>query len=294
MKCSIFAPSHITGFFQIIDHPNPLKKGSRGAGVVLDKGVITQVKIRDGNEEVEVKINGKSDPKNSSITYKTIDLIKNQFELRNKKISVKHQSQIPIGAGFGASAACALGTSLGIVKIMNLPLTYNQAAAIAHMAEIEMSSGLGDVIAELCGGMVLRLKEGAPGFGRVDKIIGGDSDHDNALFVISKTLGGIATSEIIGDPSHKRRINDTGESLIRELLKKPDPRTFMKLSRRFAENTALMDHDVLEIIRILEDETMGASMAMLGKTAFALSESPDSSIEDVSVARIRPFGCEFL
>lgn len=294
MKCSIFAPSHITGFFQIIDHPDPLKKGSRGAGVVLDKGVITQVKIKDGEEKVDVKINGKSDLKNSSITYKTIDLIKNQFKLKNKKISVKHLSQIPIGAGFGASAACALGTSLGIVKTLNLPLTYNQAAAIAHRAEIEMNSGLGDVIAELCGGMVLRLKEGAPGFGRVDKIIGGDSDHNNPLFVICKSLGGIATSEIIGDPLHKRRINDTGRSLIHGLLKKPDAPTFMKLSRIFAENTELMDPEVLEIIKALEDETMGASMAMLGKTAFALSESPDTTIEDVLVARIRPFGCEFL
>jgi pantoate kinase len=294
MKCSIFAPSHITGFFQIIDHPNPLKKGSRGAGVVLDKGVISQVKIKDGNGKVDVKINGKSDPKNSSITYKTIDIIKNQFDLTNKKISIKHRSQIPIGAGFGASAACALGTSLGIVKAMDLPITYNQAGAIAHMAEIEMNSGLGDVIAELYGGMVLRLKEGAPEFGKVDKIIGGDIAGDNALFVISKSLGGIATSEIIGDPLHKRRINDTGRNLLHQLLKKPDPTTFMELSRRFAENTTLMDPEILEIIKVLEDETIGASMAMLGKTAFALSKSPDTSIEDVLVAKIRLFGCEFL
>ena len=73
MKCSIFVPGHITGFFQIIDHPNPLYKGSRGAGVVLNKGILTKLKIEDGAEDVQVKINGKSNPKNASITYKTID-----------------------------------------------------------------------------------------------------------------------------------------------------------------------------------------------------------------------------
>ena len=45
MKCSVFAPSNITGFFEIIDHPDPLKRGSCGAGVAMDKGVVTNLRI---------------------------------------------------------------------------------------------------------------------------------------------------------------------------------------------------------------------------------------------------------
>lgn len=312
MKCSVFAPSHITGFFEIVDHPNPLKMGSRGAGVALEAGVTTEVEIKEGSG-VDVKINGKNDPRNASITYKTIDLIKKQFSgsklkdednfnesnekfkrklvenLTDKKIVIEHKVNVPIGAGFGTSAAFALGASLGIAKILKIPVTHNRAASIAHLAELEMGSGLGDVIAEICGGLVLRLREGAPGIGAVDKIL----EEDN-LFVISKTLGKIDTSSVIKDPFYKEMINRTGQSLLFELLKNPDPSFFMRLSRKFSQQTELMNGEVLEIVEVLEDETLGASMAMLGNTAFALSKSPDTSVEGALVSKIDSCGCRFV
>ena len=312
MKCSVFAPSHITGFFEIVDHPNPLKMGSRGAGVALEAGVTTEVEIKEGSG-VDVKINGKNDPRNASITYKTIDLIKKQFSgsklkdednfnesnekfkrkfaenLTDKKIVIEHKVNVPIGAGFGTSAAFALGASLGIAKILKIPVTHNRAASIAHLAELEMGSGLGDVIAEICGGLVLRLREGAPGIGAVDKILADDN-----LFVISKTLGKIDTSSVIKDPFYKEMINRTGQSLLFELLKNPDPSFFMRLSRKFSQQTELMNGEVLEIVEVLEDETLGASMAMLGNTAFALSKSPDTSVEGALVSKIDSCGCRFV
>ena len=292
MKCSIFVPGHITGFFQIIDHPNPLYKGSRGAGVVLNKGILTKLKIKDGAEDVQVKINGKSDPKNASITYKTIDLIKNRFKLEDKKINITHEFQVPISTGFGTSAACALGTSLAITKTLNLPLTFNKAASIAHLAEIEMKSGLGDVMAEITGGIVLRLKEGSPGIGMADKII--EKNSDDEVFIISKTLGEIETSKIIEDPYYKKRINQTGRKLLDELIKTPDLKTFIKLSRKFAIETSLMNSELQDLVEILAEETMGASMAMLGNTVFAISKTPDTSVEDVLISKIDNLGCKFI
>ena len=53
MEVSIFVPSHITGFFQIINHNNPLKKGSCGAGAVMDKGVITRIKASKTDNKIE-------------------------------------------------------------------------------------------------------------------------------------------------------------------------------------------------------------------------------------------------
>ena len=64
--------------------------------------------------------------------------------------------------------------------------------------------------------------------------------------------------------------------MLNELLKNPDPETFLKLSKRFAMETGLLSNEVLDIINILEEETIGASMAMLGNTAFALSKTPDT------------------
>ena len=52
---SVFVPSHITGFFSILDNEDPLLKGSLGAGVLLDKGVITEM---DESDEFSILING--------------------------------------------------------------------------------------------------------------------------------------------------------------------------------------------------------------------------------------------
>ena len=290
MNCSIFVPSHITGFFEILDNDNPLKKGSRGAGVVMDKGVITNTKITDGNG-VQIKINGKTDARNATITEKTVEIIKRDYNLDDKKIIITHDVDVPIGAGFGTSASFALGASLGISKILDLPLTFNKAAQIAHLAEVEMKSGLGDVIGALSGGLVLRLKEGAPGIGITDKLLLNESED---LYIISKCFGEINTGDIIEDPVHKERINSTGRDLLFKLINDPRPENLMKLSRKFAEKTMLMNGEVCEAVDILEEETIGASMAMLGNTAFAISKSPDTSLENAVVAKLNYNGLKFL
>jgi pantoate kinase len=297
MKCSVFAPSHITGFFEIIDHQHPLKRGSCGAGVAMDTGVVTNLQLIDkeygGSLNADVRINGFHDAKNATITFKTLELMERDFNisslLENTAISIDHEMDVPIGAGYGTSAACALGTALTIAKILELDITFNKAASMAHLAEIEMKSGLGDVVAEVNGGITFRLKEGAPGVAVTDKMI-----LSNDLYVISKSLGGIETSKIIGDPVHKKRINTTGRYMLKELLKNPDPKTFLKLSKRFAMETGLLSNEVMDIIKILEDETIGASMAMLGNTAFALSETPDTTVKDALISKINSNGCKFL
>lgn len=290
MKCSIFVPSHITGFFEIIDNDNPLKKGSRGAGVVMDKGVITETKISDG-KGIKIQINGEYDPKNITITEKTIEIIKRHYNLDDKKIVIDHDVQVPIGAGFGTSAAFAIGTATGISNILGLPLTFNDVAQIAHMAEVEMKSGLGDVIGAISGGMVLRLKEGAPGIGITDKLLLNTSED---YFIISKTLGEISTAEIIEDPSYKEKINSMGRDLLIKLLNNPTHQNLMFLSKQFALKTGLMSDEVFEIVNIMEEETIGASMAMLGNTAFAISKTQDTSVEGALISKISYNGLKFL
>ncbi len=58
--------------------------------------------------------------------------------------------------------------------------------------------------------------------------------------------------------------------------------------------TGLLSSEVLDIINIFEDETIGASMAMLGNTAFALSKTPDTTIEGVIISKIDSYGADFF
>lgn len=309
MHSRVFVPTHITGFFEIREHSQPLRHGSRGAGVNLDQGVLTRSEITEGEGLINVQTTGHEDTNHSVITDKTLEIIKRQFPVlidleglnlngrgwERIDIQIQHEVQLPIGSGYGVSAATALGTSLTLSQLLQLPITFNQAASLAHLAEVELNSGLGDVIAETCGGLAVRIKEGAPGYGVVDRLLTGISGSSNdELFILSKTLGKIETAEVITHPHHKKMINKVGSLLLNQLLQNPTPVEFMKLSLRFARETRLMDPEIKEIVDILNEETMGASMAMLGKTVFALSKDPDTSLEGVSVARIHPYGCKFL
>jgi len=293
MQCSVFAPSHITGFFEIKKHPEPLLSGSRGAGVTLDDGVLTRVSVEEGEGKFKIFVNGKAQAEERFITQIIMDLLEErclpQSNTAHLDIKIDHELKVPIGAGFGVSAAFALGASLGLSRALGMPLTFNQASEVAHLAELQLGSGLGDVMGEVHGGIVLRLKEGPPGRGKADRILAEDQ-----LYVISRTLGEIDTSDIINNPQHKHRINQAGSKLLQLLLKNPTSLKFIRLSRRFAEETQLMDVELKEIVEIMDEESLGASMAMLGRTAFAFSPSPDTSIEKAFVSRIDALGCRFV
>ena len=163
---SVFVPSHITGFFSILDNEDPLLKGSLGAGVLLDKGVITEIDENDENDSnFSILINGKKDEYNEVIILKTIELMEKDIKLDLENVLIKQSIQVPIGCGFGTSAASAIGTALCINEHFNLGLSIEECGKYAHLAEVNLGTGLGDVIGELSKGIVLRTKPGAPGYG---------------------------------------------------------------------------------------------------------------------------------
>ena len=89
-------------------------------------------------------------------------------------------------------------------------------------------------------------------------------------------------------------INKNGSILIRQLMNNPTMDNFIKLSREFAINTQLINDELQEILEIFDDETIGSSMAMLGNTAFALSYTPDTSIEKCNITKINTKGVQYI
>jgi len=274
--------------------------------VVLDQGVLTTVDACEGNGEIIIKINGKTNdlnfPLEGSITYKTLDLLKKHFSEEigwdQLKIIVNHRINVPIESGFGASAGFALGTSIGLSKLLKLPLTFNQAAAVAHNAEVDLKTGMGDVMGSVIGGFPVRIEPGAPGYGKADKLLDGrergSKDDGEGLFVISKSLGTIETASVLTDPDMTHKVNSVARDMLQKLLLNPQVTNFMDLSLEFAQKTGLIDPEVMEIVNVLKDETLGASMAMLGKTAFAISDTQDNSVEGSIVARVDHCGCRIV
>jgi pantoate kinase len=262
MKESVFVPSHITGIFNINESQNPLEKGSCGAGFLLNKGVITKIK-ESSKDDVSIIINGKDDKKNDLILKETLKLLNIDSGLK-----ITQNIQVPIGSGFGTSASSALGLAIASSKLLDLNYDFIKCGEIAHLAEVRLGSGLGDVIAELSKGLVERIKAGAPGNGLVRTI-----KIPNKVYVTCKTFSKINTKDIILNDNYKNIINDIGTELLFKFGKNPNLENFLKYSLEFSKKTNLISKDVLEAIEIFNKnkEVLGSSMAMLGNTVFALS-----------------------
>ncbi len=266
----VMCPGHITGFFEICRSEDARYTGSRGAGVCISKGVKTSVFVKESIQpEIEIKINGES--QSAPVTRSVVDQFL-KFVQNTLSINVIHEIEVPMGSGFGASGAGALSTAMALNQELDLNMTRNGVATIAHIAEVENATGLGDVIAQTYGGAEIRLEPGAPGIGKVDQFI-----LDPMLQIICMSLGPLETKTIITDPLHEASINQAGNKLISKLLKKASIENFLVLSRKFMEESQLASEKLKELLNYVTDLLpLPASMVMLGESLFTFVEKTKS------------------
>lgn len=277
MSNSVFVPGHVTGFFNIENHEISLKNGSCGVGFLLSEGVKTTISPSD---KFTIDVNQGDDT--------VINEVLGILEI-DEDFKVTQDISLPIGAGFGTSAASAFSLTLAINEFLNLGYSQELCGQIAHMAEINLGSGLGDVIAQTGRGLVLRTQAGAPGIGEIKSF-----EHD--VVVAYKTFGKIETSEIIGDPHYKQTISASGLKYLELFKKEPCLENFLAFSNRFANETNLMSEEVENLIEYFNSSSdiLGSSMAMLGNTVFSFAYDEDafknSGIEDLHVCQLNNIG----
>ncbi len=257
-------PAHITGLFQIHPHDDPLKMGSRGAGFSIDNPVITVAHFMESsNEEVQIQYN------NQIIDgIVSLNVCKEFSEFtKGKRILIKHYSKLPMQAGFGSSGAGALGAAFSLNELFSATKSREELGQIAHVAEVECKSGLGDVIAQMHAGGEIRLQPGAPGIGQIKKI-----DWPDEYKILSIYLGKMSTKKIITSPEHIKKINEASGNLLEELEKEPTVVKFVEASYQFAKETKLMNERVENLVTELRKKKYKASMIMLGESIFVVGK----------------------
>ena len=275
---SVFVPGHITGFFTIQNHEIKLKNGSCGVGFLLSKGVKTTVSDSD---ELVISVN----QGDSTV----IDEVLSILELKNTNFKITQDIQLPIGAGFGTSAASALSLTLALNEFLNLGYSEELCGQIAHMAEVNLGAGLGDVIAQTGHGLVLRTKPGAPGIGEI-------KSFKEDVFIGWKTFGEIKTSDIILNPQYNEILSNSGDKYLELFVDDPTLENFLDFSSKFSHEINLMSDEVKNLIDYFKSSSdiLGSSMAMLGNTVFAFAYDEDAfkklEVENLHIDKLNNIG----
>ncbi|MFX1511344.1 MAG: pantoate kinase [Promethearchaeota archaeon] len=265
---------HITGIFEIQDTSiNPLEKGSRGAGFCINKGVYTEAQFVDSDHSL-IDFDGVTKkPEEALITATIIDKFVELGGIRG--IQISHTFEIPMSAGFGASAAGALGTAFALNELFELELPIIKLFQIAHIAEVQNRSGLGDIIALFQGGLELRIKAGAPGIGKTLSL-----QNENDLQIATVHLGSISTSSVLSNPFYRKLINQAGQKYIDTLKLTPSFTKFGELSERFTKSAGLLSSK-LEQLFVKISKPLLKGQIMLGEGIFVLF-SEEKQLDDIN------------
>jgi pantoate kinase len=271
-RATAFSPAGITSFFEICDRTpdgkliaDPERVGARGGGFSPDKGVSTEVIVDEAEKnQVQVFINGENCPQ-AATTKSVVEMLTSKVS-ENYAIKVIHQVDVPVGAGFGSSAAGALGTALALSKALGLNFTYTQLGRIAHVAEVKCKTGLGTVGPLLFGGCGLTLEPGAPGIARLDRV---PVSSDYRLVV--GTFRSYPTKELLSTQEKREIINEWGRKTLKRILADPSLENFMGACKEFAVGTGFVTDRVQKLMALAEKAgAVGAAQNMLGEAVHAL------------------------
>ncbi len=258
-----FAPGNISCIFKVHTHKNPTLMGSYGIGFTIDEGVVVDV---EKSEKTEVLFN------NEKINIQTVQDVVNK--LTNQPITIKIETKLPLGCGFGISGAAALATAYGINKLLDIKKTKKELAIIAHTAEVENKTGLGDVVNQYFGGFFLKEKPSSSF--SVTKI----SVKEKTVYC--RVFSPLSTKNVLNDKKLLSRVDAAATKAlisIKNLLQQKNVALgeIFSISKQFVlESGLLKNQDVIDTIEKIEKKGGSATMIILGNAVVSTIPFKDS------------------
>ncbi|OTF05766.1 pantoate kinase [Halorubrum sp. SD612] len=283
-RATAFVPGHVTAFFSAHRDDDPTVAGSRGAGVTLTDGVTVRVSAADNGDTVaDAAAAGETTIDGEVGSIGAVDDVLAELDATAADVAV--ETDLPIGAGFGVSGAAALGAALAANDAFDRGRSENELVRVAHAAEVDRGTGLGDVVAQARGGVPVRLEPGAPGVGELDGV-------PASARVEYVTFGELSTEEVLGGDTDA--LSAAGEDALDRLRADPRLPTLMDAARGFAGEADLLVPEVAEAIDAVDAAGGEAAMAMLGRTVFALGTGLSDAGYDPEACRIDAAGARLV
>ena len=265
MRAVAFCPAHVTGFFKSHTGEKRLEsQGSMGAGFSIKAGVTTFVEVRPKNGQKSghaIKLQGYETNKTDVSEFVLNEFLK-MGDFGGLFFDIRHDISVPVGYGLGSSGAAALSLSFALDGALGTNLDHAEIGKIAHNAELRCKTGLGDVLASYHGGFEVRVKPGAPGVGRVEKL-----ETDSACIVLV-CFSPISTSRFIKERLAK--VNGLGGEMVDRLLKTRDCEHFEDLSLEFAEYINVVTPRMRRVVEELALHKVKCGVALFGETVFTM------------------------
>ena len=244
----------MSGIFKVIADPDPAKAHSLGWGFTVSDGVEVEVSQLDAGASV-VDFNG------NRIKFPTV--IDAMRKLTDSPLAVDIRTKLPLSSGFGLSGASAFAACIATNALLDLRKSKFELASIAHVAEVENLTGLGDVCAQHMGGCLVKVVQGNP----LDAV----RIPIEPQPVYWRYFGAISTKEVLEDDSGHSRINDAADAALEtiEKLMQGDQsgllNRLMDVALGFATSSGLLKDDRVKS-GIAQARAAGgaATMIMLG------------------------------
>ncbi|TLX98782.1 MAG: hypothetical protein E6K89_00625 [Thaumarchaeota archaeon] len=177
--------------------------GATGGGFILSRGVHTAATFVKGpSRRVESTVNGDKNYR-AGTTKRAIELLFKGGRVATGSLQLEQQVEVPIGQGFGASAASALSAVLAAAQAIGIEEPVTRVAYAAHVADIVSQTGLGTVSAIFEGeGAGAITTPGAPGIAEFVRV-----KIPRGLKVVTASLAPVTKSELLNSAVLRKRAN---------------------------------------------------------------------------------------
>jgi pantoate kinase len=266
-----FSPGSVTCFFVPNVGTSLEDTSSAGCGICISDGVTAAVRPA---AMVNVFLNGRE------IDFPPVRTVIAQ--LAPEPVEVFLETPVPLGCGFGISAASTLTTAFALAKRFSLEKTRWGLGEIALRAEIQHRTGIGDPVSQLFGGVVLRrwrtghFDAESLDLGDSPRLHGGLASSHGGLAIpplYYRVFGPLSTKSVLSNPDLVRRLAEEGRGCVEWLDQNRQTFTLEQLFDRtldFAQKSGLVtDARVIHAIDEVQRNGGRAMMVMLGQSVLA-------------------------
>ena len=155
-----------------------------------------------------------------------------------------------------------MSLSFALDEALQTKLDRTRIGKIAHNAEVNCKTGLGDVLASYHGGFEIRVKPGAPGIGNVEKISAA------GISIIMICFSPISTNKFIKE--RLSQINGLGGEMVSRLLESRNYEHFQDMSLEFAKYVNVMTPKMQKLVNELSENNIKCGIALFGETIFTM------------------------